>query len=46
MSTAEYLNTDQSKHQVPTSLQTTEGRGPQDVFLKGTVERPGLQLAG
>lgn len=45
MSTAKSLNIDQSKHQVPTSLQTTKGRGFQEVFLKSTVERLGLQLA-
>lgn len=46
MSTAKSLNIDQSKHQVPTSLQTTEGRGLPEVFLECTVERAGLQLAG
>lgn len=47
MSMAKSLNIDQSKcQQVPKPLQTTEGRGPQEVFLKSTVERPGLQLAG
>lgn len=40
------LTIDQSQHQVPTSLQAAEGRGLQEVFLKSTEERLGLQLAG
>lgn len=41
MSTAKSLTIDQLKH-----LQTTEGRGLQEVFLKSTEKRLGLQLAG
>jgi len=46
MSAADFSIVDESKHQVPMSLQTREGTCLQEAFLKSTEEIHGLQLAG